>query len=71
MPNLDSAHITFNFARIISDSVTVGPILMGLDYPAHVLTPSASVRRVINMTAFAVVEAQLHAKKNIKKNEAF
>ena len=64
MPNLDSAHITFNFARIISDSVTVGPILMGLDYPAHVLTPSASVRRVINMTAFAVVEAQLHASVN-------
>jgi malate dehydrogenase (oxaloacetate-decarboxylating)(NADP+) len=66
MPNLDAAHITFNFARIISDSVTVGPILMGLDYPAHVLTPSASVRRVVNMTAFAVVEAQLHAKKNIE-----
>jgi len=70
MPNLDSAHITFNFARIVSDSVTVGPILMGLDYPAHVLTPAASVRRVINMTAFAVVEAQLHAKKNIAENEA-
>jgi len=62
MPNIDSAHITFNFTRIVSDAVTVGPILMGLDYPAHVLTPSASVRRVINMTAFAVVEAQLHAK---------
>ncbi len=61
MPNLDSAHITFNFARIVSDAVTVGPILMGLDYPAHVLTPAASVRRVINMTAFAVVEAQLRA----------
>jgi len=71
MPNLDSAHITFNFARIISDSVTIGPILMGLDYPAHVLTPSASVRRVVNMTAFAVVEAQLHAKKSIERNEAF
>lgn len=71
MPNLDSAHITFNFARIISDSVTVGPILMGLDYPAHVLTPSASVRRVINMTAFAVVEAQLHARKSKTNKEAF
>jgi len=59
MPNLDAAHITFNFARIVSDSVTVGPILMGLDYPAHVLTPLASVRRVINMTAFSVVEAQM------------
>jgi len=70
MPNLDSAHITFNFARIVSGAVTVGPILMGLNYPAHVLTPAASVRRVINMTAFAVVEAQLHAKKSNMENEA-
>ncbi|GMR14831.1 MAG: NADP-dependent malic enzyme [Gammaproteobacteria bacterium] len=70
MPNLDSAHITFNFARIVSDAVTVGPILMGLNYPAHVLTPAASVRRVINMTAFAVVEAQFHVKKIVAENEA-
>ena len=70
MPNLDSAHITFNFARIVSDAVTVGPILMGLDYPAHILTPAASVRRVINMTAFSVVEAQIHERQNAKRNEA-
>jgi malate dehydrogenase (oxaloacetate-decarboxylating)(NADP+) len=63
MPNLDSAHITFNFARIVSDAVTIGPILMGLDYPAHILTPSATVRRVVNMTAFAVVEAQILEKR--------
>jgi malate dehydrogenase (oxaloacetate-decarboxylating)(NADP+) len=62
MPNLDSAHITFNFARIVSDGVTVGPILMGLDYPAHILTPAASVRRVVNMAALSVVEAQIHEK---------
>jgi len=70
MPNLDSAHITFNFARIISDSVTIGPILMGLDYPAHVLTPSSSVRRVINMTAFSVVEAQIHERQKTSDHEA-
>ena len=70
MPNLDSAHITFNFARIVSDAVTVGPILMGLDYPAHVLTPAASVRRVINMTAFSVVEAQLRERQAISDKEA-
>ena len=69
MPNLDAAHISFNFARIVGNSVTIGPILMGLDYPAHILTPSASVRRVVNMTAFAVVEAQLHAKKQELKSE--
>jgi len=70
MPNLDAAHITFNFARVVSDGVTIGPILMGLDYPAHILTPAASVRRVINMTAFSVVEAQIRERKNLKKYEA-
>ena len=71
MPNLDSAHITFNFARRVSDGVTIGPILMGLDYPAHILTPAASMRRVINMTAFSVMEAQLHERKKLDKNEAY
>jgi malate dehydrogenase (oxaloacetate-decarboxylating)(NADP+) len=70
MPNLDAAHITFNFARIVSDAVTVGPILMGLEYPAHVLTPSSSVRRVINMTAFSVVEAQMHERQKLSEQEA-
>jgi len=70
MPNLDAAHITFNFARIVSDAVTIGPILMGLEYSAHVLTPSSSVRRVINMTAFSVVEAQIHERQKAKQNEA-
>jgi len=70
MPNLDSAHISFNFARRVSDSVTIGPILMGLDYPAHILTPAASMRRVINMTAFSVMEAQVHERKKFEKNEA-
>jgi len=70
MPNLDAAHITFNFTRIVSDAVAIGPILMGLDYPAHVLTPSSSVRGVINMTAFSVVEAQIHERKKSSINEA-
>lgn len=71
MPNLDSAHITFNFARRVSDGVTIGPILMGLEYPAHILTPAASMRRVINMTAFSVMEAQIHDRQKLDKNEAY
>ncbi|HLF31061.1 MAG TPA: NADP-dependent malic enzyme [Xanthomonadales bacterium] len=59
MPNQDSAHIAFNMARVISNGVTVGPILLGVARPAHVLTPSASVRRIVNMTAIVVVEAQM------------
>jgi malate dehydrogenase (oxaloacetate-decarboxylating)(NADP+) len=43
---------------MLSNSVTVGPILLGVAKPAHVLTSSATVRRVVNMTAIAVVDAQ-------------
>jgi malate dehydrogenase (oxaloacetate-decarboxylating)(NADP+) len=57
-PDMASAHISFNLARMLSDSVTVGPILLGVGKPAHVLTSSATPRRVVNMTAIAVVDAQ-------------
>jgi len=58
MPNLDAAHVGVNLTRIMTNSVSIGPILMGSAKPAHVLSPSATVRRVVNMTAIAVVEAQ-------------
>lgn len=58
MPDLDSANIAFNMVRTITRAVAVSPMLMGIGAPAHVLTPSASVRRIINMTAVAVVDAQ-------------
>jgi malate dehydrogenase (oxaloacetate-decarboxylating)(NADP+) len=58
-PNLDSANISFNMTRAMTEGVVLGPILMGVAKPAHVLTPSATVRRVINMTAIACVEAQI------------
>ena len=58
MPDQDAAHIAFNMARVIGKGVNVGPMLMGAGRPAHVLTPSATVRRVVNMTAIAVVDAQ-------------
>jgi malate dehydrogenase (oxaloacetate-decarboxylating)(NADP+) len=60
MPSLDAAHIAINMARVITGGVSVGPILLGAGRPAHVLTPSASPRRVVNMTALAVVEAQIY-----------
>jgi malate dehydrogenase (oxaloacetate-decarboxylating)(NADP+) len=58
MPDLDAAHIAFNLSRMIGHGVTVGPILMGTARPAHILTASATVRRVVNMTAIAAVDAQ-------------
>ncbi|UCE30016.1 MAG: NADP-dependent malic enzyme [Burkholderiales bacterium] len=57
-PNLDSANILFNVLKMTGGhGVTVGPILLGAALPVHVLAPSSTVRRVINMTAVAVTEA--------------
>ncbi|MDR4895529.1 NADP-dependent oxaloacetate-decarboxylating malate dehydrogenase [Yersinia kristensenii] len=59
MPNMEAARISYNLLRVTSsEGVTVGPVLMGVAKPAHILTPIASVRRIVNMVALAVVEAQ-------------
>jgi malate dehydrogenase (oxaloacetate-decarboxylating)(NADP+) len=59
MPNLDAAHILFNVLKITGgQGVTVGPILLGASAPVHVLTPSATVRRIVNMTAVAAANAR-------------
>ena len=58
MPNLDAANIAFNLLKVASgDGVSVGPILLGPARAVHILTPSASVRRLVNITALAVVDA--------------
>ena len=55
MPSLDAANITFNILKVSSGKgVTVGPILLGAAKPVHILSPSATVRRIVNMTALAV-----------------
>lgn len=61
MPNLDAANIVYNVVRVMTDGVAIGPILMGVDKPAHILTTASSVRRVVNMTAIAAVDAQIRA----------
>jgi malate dehydrogenase (oxaloacetate-decarboxylating)(NADP+) len=54
-PNLDAANILYNVMKTTtSGGVTVGPVLMGAAATAHILTPAATVRRVLNMTALAV-----------------
>ncbi|WP_019674132.1 NADP-dependent malic enzyme [Psychrobacter lutiphocae] len=58
MPTLDAANIAFNLIKTISGSASIGPILLGANKPVHILTPSATARRVVNMTALAVTEAQ-------------
>ena len=57
-PNLDSANIAYNLLKSAAgQNVAVGPILLGCAAPAHILTPAATVRRIVNMTAVTVVEA--------------
>ncbi|NCF10998.1 MAG: NADP-dependent malic enzyme [Gammaproteobacteria bacterium] len=58
MPNLDAAHIAFHMLKVLGNGVPLGPILVGTERPAHIVTASASVRRLVNMTALAVVDAQ-------------
>ncbi|MDY0971765.1 NADP-dependent oxaloacetate-decarboxylating malate dehydrogenase [Siccibacter turicensis] len=59
MPNMEAARISYNLLRVSSsEGVTVGPVLMGVAKPVHILTPIASVRRIVNMVALAVVESQ-------------
>jgi malate dehydrogenase (oxaloacetate-decarboxylating)(NADP+) len=57
MPDLTSANIAYNLVKTLSNGISVGPLLLGLSAPAHVLHGSATVRSVLNMTAVAVVEA--------------
>ena len=59
-PNLDAANILFNVLKMTGgNGITVGPILLGATRSAHVLTPSATVRRIVNMTALAVASANM------------
>ncbi len=59
MPNLDAANISYTLLKMTGgEGVTIGPILMGVAKPVHVLTATATVRRLVNMTALAVVDAK-------------
>jgi malate dehydrogenase (oxaloacetate-decarboxylating)(NADP+) len=61
MPNIDAANIAHNLIKEVTQSVSVGPITLGLAQPAHILTRSATARRIVNMTAIAAVDAQEQA----------
>jgi len=68
MPTLDTGNITYNMLKMTgSNGVAMGPILLGAARPVHILTTSATVRRIVNMTALAVVDAQQEAAEAAKK----
>ncbi|MER1967057.1 NADP-dependent malic enzyme [Castellaniella sp. GW247-6E4] len=61
-PNLDTGNITYNMLKMTgSNGVAMGPVLLGAARPVHILTTSSTVRRIVNMTALAVVDAQQEA----------
>lgn len=63
MPTLDAANIAFNLLKTTAGGgITIGPILLGSAKPVHILTPTATVRRIVNMTALAVVDCQASRK---------
>ena len=58
MPNIDAANISYNLLKTAAgNGIAIGPVLLGCARPVHVLTPSATVRRIVNMTALCVVDA--------------
>jgi len=58
MPNIDSANIAYNLLKTAAgNGIAIGPVLLGCARPVHILTPSATVRRIVNMTALCVVDA--------------
>ena len=61
MPNLDAANIAFNLLKVLGDGLNIGPILLGIRKPAHIVTPAVTVRGLVNMTAIAVYDAQVSA----------
>jgi malate dehydrogenase (oxaloacetate-decarboxylating)(NADP+) len=58
MPTLDAANISFNVLKAAADGLPVGPILLGMSKPIHVVVPSVTARGIVNLSALAVVEAQ-------------
>jgi malate dehydrogenase (oxaloacetate-decarboxylating)(NADP+) len=58
MPSLDAANISYNLLKVLGEGQSVGPILLGMARPVHIVTPSISTRGLVNMTAVAAVDAQ-------------
>ena len=67
LPNIDAANISYNLLKTAAgNGIAIGPLLLGVAKPVHILTPAATVRRIVNVTALTVVEAA--SKTRIKGN---
>lgn len=68
-PNLSSGNIAYNLLREVGSADAIGPVLLGMDKPVHVLQLGSSVRNIVNMTLIAVLDAQLKNPKNTEVKE--
>jgi len=59
MPNLDAASIAYDMVKVLDDAVSISPMLLGFNSPVHILTPSSSVRRIMNISTLMAVKAQI------------
>ena len=65
MPTVDAVNIAYNLLKTVSGGgIAIGPILLGAGKAVHVLTPSATIRRIVNMTAFTVAETSAGSRCN-------
>jgi malate dehydrogenase (oxaloacetate-decarboxylating)(NADP+) len=61
MPNIDAANISYNLLKVAAgNGIAIGPILLGAAKSVHILTPSSTVRRIVNMATLAVMGIELH-----------
>ena len=65
-PSLDSANITYKLLKELNKSESIGPIMMGMRKPVHILQLDASVDEIVNMTAIAVIDAQQKERKELE-----
>jgi len=58
LPNIDAANISYNLLKTAAGgNIAIGPVLLGAAQPVHILTASTTVRRIVNMTALTVADA--------------
>ncbi|MGB7299477.1 MAG: NADP-dependent malic enzyme [Burkholderiaceae bacterium] len=58
LPNLDAANIAYNLLKVVAGhGIAIGPVLLGANGPVHIMTPSSTIRRIVNMTAWTVIDA--------------
>ncbi|WP_308993092.1 NADP-dependent malic enzyme [Mariniflexile litorale] len=69
-PNLDSANITYKLLKELNEAVSIGPIMMGMSKPVHILQLGANVDEIVNMTAIAVIDAQQKEKLELENENS-